>query len=100
MNAASLKTVNLNTVAPLVFIFEEAQKGTLTLQSAGEVAKAALLVLGNASAQTTKERQKKFTISTKIETLADDPEVFKEAAPFCLEPHSRLKEHLGSLRCL
>ena len=46
-NAARLGTFNLNALAPLVFILEEAQKGTLTSQSATEAAEAALLLLGN-----------------------------------------------------
>ena len=46
-NAARLQTFNLVAVAPLVFILEEVQKGTLTSQSAAEAAKAALLLLGN-----------------------------------------------------
>ena len=50
-NAARLQTLNLDAVAPMVFILEEAQKGTLTPQSAAEAAKAALMLLGNASAQ-------------------------------------------------
>ena len=55
-NAARLQTFNFDAVAPLVFILEEAQKGTLTTKSAAEAAKAALLLLGNASAQMEKER--------------------------------------------
>ena len=54
-NAARLQTLNLDAVAPLVFILEEAQKGSLTPQSA------ALMLLGNASAQMAKERWKKVT---------------------------------------
>ena len=45
----------------MVFILEEAQKGTLTPQSAAEAAKAALMLLGNASAQMVKERRKNVT---------------------------------------
>ena len=58
-NAARLQTLNLDAVPPMVFILEKAQKGTLTPQSAAEAAKAALTLLGNASAQMVKERQKK-----------------------------------------
>ena len=46
-NAARLRTFNLDAVTPLVFILEEAQKGTLTSQSATEPTEAVLLLLGN-----------------------------------------------------
>ena len=70
---------NLDAIAPLVFISKEAQKGTLTSQSAAEAAKAALLLLGNASAQTAKERQKKVTkdLNKDLMSLAEDPEMFE-----------------------
>ena len=82
-NAARLQTLNLDAVAPLVFILEEAQKGTLIPQSAAEAAKAALMLLGNASAQMVKEIQKKVTkdFNKDLITLAEDPEMFEEAAP-------------------
>ena len=75
-NAARLQTFNMDAVAPLVFILEEAQKGTLTSQSA---AKAALLHLGNASAQMAKERRKKVTkdLNKDLMSLAEDPEMFE-----------------------
>ena len=54
--AAKLQTLTLDMVATLVHILEEAQKGTLTVQSAAEAAKSALMLLGNASTHMTKER--------------------------------------------
>ena len=91
---------NLDAVAPLVFILEEAQKGTLTFQSAAEAAKAALLLLGNASAQTAKERRKKVT--KDLMSLAEDPEMFEDAAPLLFRAsfERKMKEHLESLKCL
>ena len=64
-----------------MFVLEETQKGTLTSQSAAEVAKAALLLLSNASVQTAKERRKKVTKDLS-KTLAEDLEMFEEVAPF------------------
>jgi len=43
--AAELQTLTLDAVAPLVHILEEAQKDTLTVQSAAEAAKSALVLL-------------------------------------------------------
>ena len=57
--AAKLQTLTLDAVAPLVHIPEEAKKDTLTVQSAAEAAKSALVLLGNASAHMTKDRRKK-----------------------------------------
>ena len=103
-NAARLQTLNLDTVAPLVFILEETQKGTLTSQSAGEMAKAALMFLGNASTQTAKERRKKVTkdLNKDLMSLAEDPEMFEEAAPLLFGAlfEKKMKDHLESLRCL
>ena len=65
-NAARLQTLSLDAIAPMVLNLEEAQKGTLTHQSAAEAAKAALMRLGNASAQMAKERRKR---SQKTSTL-------------------------------
>ena len=95
---------NLDAVVPLVFILEETQKGTLTSQSAAEAAKAALLLLGNASAQTAKERRKKVTkdLNKDLMSLAEDPEKFEDAAPllFGASFERKMKEHLESLKCL
>ena len=103
-NAARLQTFNLDAVAPLVFILEEPQKGTLTSQSAAEAAKAALLLLGNASAQTAKERRKKVIkdLNKDLVSLAEDPEMFEDAAPllFGASFERKMKDHLESLKCL
>ena len=74
---------NLDAIAPLVFILEEDQKGTLTSQSVAEAAKAASQLLGNASAQMAKERWKKVTkdLNKDLMSLGEDPEIFEEAAP-------------------
>lgn len=58
MNAARLQTLNMEAVALLVFILEEAKKDMLTSKSATEAAKAVLLLSGNVSVQITKERGK------------------------------------------
>ena len=85
----------------MVFIPEEVQKGSLTPQSAAEAAKAALMLLGNASAQMAKERRKKVTkdLNKDLITLAEDPEMFEEAAPllFGASFEKKMKDHLESL---
>lgn len=102
-NAARLQALSLDAVAPLVFILEEAQKGSLTPQSAAEAAKAALMLVGNASAQMAKERRKKVTkdLNKDLITLAEDPEMFEEAAPLLFgASFEKMKDHLESLKCL
>ena len=102
--AAKLQTLTLDAVAPLVHILEEAQKGTLSIQSAAEAAKSALVLLGNASAHMTKERRKKVVkdLNKDLLPLAEDSEVFEEAAPllFGSSFERKMKEHLESLKCL
>ena len=92
-NAARLQTFSLDAVAPLVLILEEAQKGTLTSQSAAEAAKAALLLPGNASAQMAKERQKRSP-RTSIKTSCHWQRIHKclrMLLPSFLELHLRRK---------
>jgi len=89
----------------MIFILEEAQKGTLTPQLAAEAAKAALMLLGNASAQMAKERRKKIIgkdLNKDLVSLAEDPEMFEEAAPllFGASVETKMKDHLESLKCL
>ena len=89
--------------APLVFILEEAQKGTLTSHLAAEVTKAAMMLLGNASAQMAKERRKKITkdLDKDLMSQAEDPEMFEEDAPllFGASFEKKMKDHLESLKC-
>ena len=67
LNAARLQTLNMEAVALLVFILEEAKKGIITSKSAAEAAKAVLLLSGNVSVQIAKEREtsKKFCDSDR-----------------------------------
>ena len=53
---ARLQSFILDVVAPLVRIVEDVQTGSLSADSAAEVAKSALLLLWNTSAQTARER--------------------------------------------
>jgi len=57
-NASKLQTLTLDAVAPLVYILEEAQRGTLTAKTAVEATSAALSLLGNMSAHMACERRK------------------------------------------
>ena len=88
-----------------MFILEEAQKGTLTPQSAAEADKAALLLIGNASAQTAKERRKKVTkdLNKDLVSLVEDPAMFEAAAApllFGASFEKKMKDHMESLKCL
>ena len=77
---------------------------TLTSQSATEEAKAALMLLGNASTQMAKERRKKVTkdFNRDLMSLAEDLEMFEEAALllFGASFEKKMKDHLESLKCL
>lgn len=104
VNLAKLRSLMLDTVALLVRIVEEAQRNTLTPEQAAEVAKAALSLLGNASAHISKERRRKVIkcLNKKVHPLADEKEVFAEAAPLLLGKvfETKMKSHLESLKCL
>ena len=102
--AAKLQTLTLDAMAPLVYITEEAQKGTLCCQKAADAAKAAIALIGNASAQMSKERRKKILkeLNRDLVPLAENAEMFDESAPllFGNSFEKRMKEHVDSLRCL
>ena len=62
------------------------------------------MLLGNASAQMVKERWKKITknLNKDLVSLAEDPEMFEEAAPllFGASFETKMKDYLESLKCL
>lgn len=63
-----------------------------------------MLLLENASAQTAKERWKKFTkdLNKDLMSMAEESEMFKEAALllFGTSFEKKMKDHLESLKCL
>ena len=63
-----------------------------------------MMLLGNASAQMAKERRKTVTkdLNKDLMSLAEDPEMFEEAAPllFGASFETKMKEHLESFKCL
>ena len=65
---------------------------------------AAKALLGNASTQMTKERRRKAitAFNRKVHPLAEEEEIFQEAAPLLLAQvlESKVKSHLESLKCL
>ena len=101
---ARLQTLVLDTLAPLVDIVEEAQRGSLTVEKAAESAKAAITLLGNVSAHISSERRKKAVkcLSSKVRPLAEDEDIFVGAAPLLLGTlfETKMKAHLESLKCL
>ena len=101
---AKLQGLFLDGVAPLVHIVEGSQQGTLTTDQAAEAAKAPLTLLGNASAQLSRERRKKVIscLNKKVHPLAEEEDIFEEAAPLLLGKvvETKMKAHLHSLKCL
>ena len=101
---AKLQTLLLDAVAPLVHIVEEAGKGSLSVQQAAEAAKSALSLLGNASAHMSRECRKRVIthLNKKVHPLADEEEIFVDAAPLLLGKvfELKMKSHLESLKCL
>ena len=95
---AQLQTFILDALAPLVHIVEETQKGAMLGDQAVDAAKTALSLLGNASAHVSRERRKKviLPLNKKVHPLAEEEEVFAEAAVF----EEKMKAHLESLQCL
>ena len=101
---AKLQMLVVDAVAPLVHIVEEAAKGTLNGEKASEVAKAAISLLGNASAHISRERRKKVitSLNKRFHPLAEEEDIFEGAAPLLLGKtfEAKMKEHLESLKCL
>ena len=101
---ARLQAFVLDTLALLVDIAEETQRGSLTVEKAAESARAAITLLGNASAHISRERQKKAVkcFSSKVHLLAEDEDIFVSAAPLLLGKlfETKMKEYLESLKCL
>lgn len=96
VNVAKLQTLMPDAVAPLVHIWEEAQRGTLTSKTATEAACAALALLENPLAHMTCDRRKRILrdLNKDLLPLAEDEEAFKGAAPLLFG------DHLESLKCL
>jgi hypothetical protein len=103
-NFAKIQTLVLDAVAPLTAILEEATKGSLTAPKAADAAKAALVLLGNASAAISKERRKKIAkeLNKDILPLVESDNMFDEAAPMLFGDgfENKVKDHVESLKCL
>ena len=83
---AKLQALVLDVVAPLVHIMEGSQQGTLNTEQAAEASKSALSLLGNASAQISRERRKRviLCLNKKLHPLAEEEDMFEESAPLLL----------------
>lgn len=94
----------MDAVAPLAYILEEGQKGSLTPEVAVQAAKVALGLLGNAAAHQSKERRKNILkdMNRDVTSLAEEDEQFKEAAPLLFGEgfEKKMKEHVDAVRCL
>ena len=101
---ARLQTMVLDALASMVQIVEGLQKGDMSNDQAADAAKAALTLLGNASAHISRERRKKaiLCLNKRVHPLAEEEEVFADAAPLLLGKafENKMKEHLESLKCL
>jgi hypothetical protein len=102
--ASKVQALVLDSVAPLTSILEDAQNGSLTVQKTTEAAKAALTLLGNASAAISKERRKKIAkeLNKDIVPLIEVEDIFEGAAPMLFGDgfESKVKDHVQSLKCL
>ena len=100
VNVAKLQTLMPDGVAPLVHIWEEAQRGTLTSKTATEAACAALALLENPLAHMTCDRRKRILrdLNKDLLPLAEDEEAFKGAAPLLFGDSfkRKMKDHLES----
>ena len=101
---AKLQALALDVVAPLVYIVEGSQQGTLHTEQAAEAAKSALSPLGNASAHISRERRKRviLRLNKKLHPLAEEEDIFEESAPLLLGKvfETKMKAHMESLKCL
>ena len=90
---AKLQTLTLDAMAPLVYVLEEDQKGSLTVQSAVEAARSALILLGNTSDQMTKERRKRVIKDLRHRGVCRLKLLFGSSF------ETKIKKHLESLKC-
>ena len=95
----------MDAVRPLAYILKEAQKSSLTAESAVNAAKAALRFLGNASAHIAQERRRRVLkeLNRDLEGLAEDEDgEFAEAAPLLFGDGfaKKSKEHIENVRAL
>ena len=102
--AAKLQTLILDAVGPLAYILEEAQKGSLMVESAVKAAKTALRFLGYASAHVAQNRRRKVLkeLNRDLEGLTEDDKEFAEAAPNLFGDGfaRKCKEHIENVRAL
>ena len=80
---ARVQAFVLDPIGPLVQLLEACQSGTLEQDEAISTLSGAITLLGNASSQISKLRRKKVLKKLKadIQDLADEEEIFKDAAP-------------------
>ena len=102
--SARIQTLVLDAACPLINMLESARKGTLNTKEAAESAQQALKLLGNASANISRERRQKATqhLNPELATLVDDEESFKDAAPMLFGKtfDQRAKDHIDAIRSL
>ena len=99
-----IQTLVLDAACPLINMLESARKGTLNTKEAAGSAQQALKLLGNASANISRERKQKATqhLNPELATLVDDEESFKDAAPMLFGKtfDQRAKDHIDAIRSL
>ena len=78
--------------------FSGSQRGALMAEVAGDAAKAALALLGNAVVHVSKERRKRviFGLNKKLHPLAEEEDIFTDALLGKVF-ESKTKDHLESL---
>ena len=103
-NLAGMQGLILDAAIPLVNMLESARAGTLNPKDAAESAQQALKLIGNASAHFSTERRRKAStcLNRELTSLVDDPETFKDAAPFLFGSsfQQKMKDHIEAIRNL
>ena len=99
-----IQTLVLDVACSLINMLESARKGTLNTKETAESAQQALKLLGNASANISRERRQKATqhLNLELATLVDNEESFKDTAAMLFGEtfDQRAKGHIDPIRSL
>lgn len=101
---ARTQALLLDAVGPLSFILEEARKGQLPPKATVEAAQTALRLLGNVSANISRERRRAAiaNMNYRLVDMAEDDQLFAKAAPILFGDGfaNKAKERDEELKCL
>ena len=101
---ARTQALLLDAMGPIYFILEEASKGQLPPKTTVEAAPTALRLLGNASANISRERRRAATtnMNSRLVDMAEDDHLFVKAAPNLFSDGfaKKAKKRDEELKCL